>query len=232
MSQITGPSRVGKPKQIGLVPNRPSLAPCGATQADAFDAIIDDEPLRDRHLGVVGQHARVPGVVRRDHRDARGARLAHARARWRGARPGNRCWSPPRCAPTPLSRGRRAAARDGAAVRARRSRMLMARASPPWRSPRSSASSRWSAMAADSSRPWPPACMTASSSARAASIVMRMDLRRPAVQCPCYFFTQIGAAIASSGGYTVTGVPFCHWMIVSPASTRRPLSSNLMRPPG
>ena len=47
-----------------------------------------------------------------------------------------------------------------------------------------------------------------------------------------YFFAQIGEAIASSGGYTVTGVPFCHCTMVRPASTRRPLSSNLMRPPG
>jgi hypothetical protein len=47
-----------------------------------------------------------------------------------------------------------------------------------------------------------------------------------------YFFDQIAWAMARSGGYTVTGTPDCHWMMVSPASTRRPLPSNLIRPPG
>ena len=44
MSQITGASSPGKPKQIGLVPKRPSVAPCGATQAVALEAIIATLP--------------------------------------------------------------------------------------------------------------------------------------------------------------------------------------------
>ena len=45
-------------------------------------------------------------------------------------------------------------------------------------------------------------------------------------------FGQIGFATAASGGYTVTGSPFCHCTTSSPAPARRPLSSNLSRPPG
>ena len=44
MSQMTGSRALGKPKQIGLVPKRPSVAPCGATHGEAFDAIIDTSP--------------------------------------------------------------------------------------------------------------------------------------------------------------------------------------------
>ncbi len=44
MSQITGPSLLGKPKQIGFVPKRPSLAPCGATHAEALEAIMTTRP--------------------------------------------------------------------------------------------------------------------------------------------------------------------------------------------
>ena len=43
-----------------------------------------------------------------------------------------------------------------------------------------------------------------------------------------YFFDQIAWAKARFGGYTVTGTPDCHWMMVRPASTRRPLASNLI----
>ena len=44
MSQMTGSPALGKPTQIGLVPKRPSVAPCGATQGDAFEAMIDTSP--------------------------------------------------------------------------------------------------------------------------------------------------------------------------------------------
>jgi len=44
MSKITGLSALGKPKHIGLVPSRPSVAPCGATQGDAFEAIMLTSP--------------------------------------------------------------------------------------------------------------------------------------------------------------------------------------------
>ena len=38
-SQITGWPALGKPKQIGLVPKRPSVAPWGATHGEALEAI-------------------------------------------------------------------------------------------------------------------------------------------------------------------------------------------------
>ena len=44
MSQITGVPCVGKPKHMGLVPKRPSVAPCGATQAEALEAIMPTRP--------------------------------------------------------------------------------------------------------------------------------------------------------------------------------------------
>ncbi len=66
----------------------------------------------------------------------------------------------------------------------------------------------------------------------------RLEGNSPLKPDPCdlepepYFFGQIALAKARLSGNTVTGTPDCHWMMVSPASTRRPLSSNLMRPPG
>ena len=41
-------------------------------------------------------------------------------------------------------------------------------------------------------------------------------------------------AVASTDALrvTVTGTPSCHWMMVSPAPTRRPFASNLSSPPG
>lgn len=43
-SQMTGASALGNPTQMGLVPTRPSVAPCGATHGDAFEAMIATSP--------------------------------------------------------------------------------------------------------------------------------------------------------------------------------------------